>query len=221
MAKSQIIKNLVNDEINLETSLYRLLVISNDLNDPALTKWIESELNGYTDDANLPDYRRVRGLEIRYSGINGGFQITNQPLPLHYISKTYREEIVNYNIMHSIRVVEKTLVNDQTYEKDLTYLSGDVYNNTGGIQCVNIVGRCNMLEVGNIYNEVKSKTLKILLTLEKEFGNLDDLDISIDDILNEKLDEVKSVINLIIYDKSISIGNDNQIKNSEFITKEK
>ena len=41
------IKQLANNEIDLEVALSRLMIIASDINNEELYKWAESELNGY------------------------------------------------------------------------------------------------------------------------------------------------------------------------------
>ena len=66
--------------------------------------------------------------------------------------------------------------------------------------------------------KVKTKILETLLFLEKEFGDLDGLDV---DISIKNSEELRSIINHIeikLYDNSISLGDNNRIKNSNIIT---
>ena len=75
MAKSKIIRELVNEEISLDSALTRLIVIANDIGNEDLVKWAEQELTGYPDADELPDYRKGNGGLIVYTGINGNFQV--------------------------------------------------------------------------------------------------------------------------------------------------
>ena len=57
--------------------------------------------------------------------------------------------------------------------------------------------------------------MDILFYLEKQFGNLDELDIDTDSKNEEELEEIVKHIQVIIYnDHSVSIGDDNRIKDS-------
>ena len=58
--------------------------------------------------------------------------------------------------------------------------------------------------------------MDILLELEKEFGNLDELDIDLNNTDRVTINEVNKNIIAIIYDKSVSIGSDNSIEESTF-----
>ena len=72
-----------------------------------------------------------------------------------------------------------------------------------------------LLLIINIFSKVTSKLLDILLLLEKEFGNLDELDIDVDNKTEEELEEICNKLQIIIYnDKRVTIGNNNRIKDS-------
>ena len=60
--------------------------------------------------------------------------------------------------------------------------------------------------------------LKTLLFLEKEFGNLDELDIDISIKNKEELKNIVQHIHFNLYDNSIKIGDGNKIKGSNITT---
>lgn len=74
----------------------------------------------------------------------------------------------------------------------------------------------NTTQVRSTIKQVEKKTLDILLELEKEFGNLDELDIDLNNTDRVTINEVNKNIIAIIYDKSVSIGSDNSIEESTF-----
>ena len=69
--------------------------------------------------------------------------------------------------------------------------------------------------IQDVFSTVESRLLDALIVLEKEFGNLDELDI---DISAKTSDELKAIIDkliVIVYnDNSVSVGDGNRIKNS-------
>lgn len=86
MAKSQLIKDLATNKVSLEEALQRLLVITSELKNEELKKWILGELNGYSVETELPSYRKNIGSDLIYSGINGSYKVTNVALPLNFLS---------------------------------------------------------------------------------------------------------------------------------------
>ena len=69
--------------------------------------------------------------------------------------------------------------------------------------------------IQDVFATVENRLLDALIVLEKEFGNLDELDI---DITAKTSDELKTIIDkliVIVYnDNSVSVGDGNRIKNS-------
>lgn len=59
MAKSKILKELVNEETSLNIALKRLIVLAADINDNDLKEWAEKEINGYNADDEVPEYRKL------------------------------------------------------------------------------------------------------------------------------------------------------------------
>ena len=59
MAKSQIIKDLINKKAELTQALERVLVIAMEINDADTVKWVKQEKNGYGENDVVPSYRRV------------------------------------------------------------------------------------------------------------------------------------------------------------------
>ena len=73
----------------------------------------------------------------------------------------------------------------------------------------------NMPQILNIFSKVESILLDILFYLEKQFGNLDELDIDTDSKNEEELKEIIQHIQVIIYnDHKVSVGDNNKIKDS-------
>ncbi len=219
MAKSKIIKELVNDEISLTVALNRLYVLASDLDNKDVLEWTSKELSGYKIEDELPEYRIFKSFELVYSGINGGFQITEQPLSLSWLSPETVEKISVSKIRDSILEIENKSKTDRQLYIDRSYLAAEVEKNTyqnfieRGVKCVNIQQRVAPAQFVEILAAIKQKVLKLLLELDKKFGCLDDLDIGSSKIGKKDKLELFDTLNLILTDKSIT-KNKTVIKNS-------
>lgn len=80
MPKSKIIKDLANGTVDIETSLNRLFLLASDIGDSRIMTWVENELQGYSSDEKLPEYRIQKSYMLRYSGLNGNYQVNNVTL---------------------------------------------------------------------------------------------------------------------------------------------
>ncbi len=216
MAKSKIIKELANKEISIEVGLNRLLIIASDIENNELIQWAKSELNGYDNEERIPNYREVGLGQIIYSGINGRLQVENQPLPYQAIDKELIEQLEKFKFSEDISTIEQFAFNDNgTTGSDLTFLAGNVYKNTR-IQCLSIRMNFSKEVFIGILSSIRTKLLEIFIALDKEFGNLDDLDIDID-INGKDLESLNNKINITIFqDNSIKIGDNNKLKDNFF-----
>ena len=210
MAKSNIIKDIVNDEINISTALNRLLIIASDTNNSELMRWAECELSGYKKGEQLPDYRIVQNSNIVYTGINGNLQVTRQPLPMSFVSKEDQEFIKTVEIRDAIASLELLVTENGAKNhlvRDLTWLSGEIAKNSSHgvncIICVSITQEIPQNTIQNIIGEIKTRLLRALLSLEKAYGCLDNLDIDISVKSSREIERTNQVINnYIIGDKN-------------------
>lgn len=219
MAKSEILKQLAKGEITIDKALTRLMLLANDLDDDELSTWADNELSGYEKDAELPEYRMLHSRNLTYTGINGSYQVTNHPLPLHYLGE-YAEQIKAASIREPIaNIIEKAKSKSQM-GLDLTSLAGTVYENTDdgyqGIQCMKITRVFDHSEFASIVQKVNQKLLKVFMKLDKEYGNLDELDINMTGITKTQIDKTAAEIKQIIYADRVTINNAN-LENANII----
>lgn len=208
MAKSKILKELASNQTSLDVVLSRLIIIASDIEDIKLQEWALNELNGYSKNENVPEYRQLQG-ELIYSGINGRLMVNKLHLDIGFLDKDFQEIVLQpFPVINGISFLLSGLENGEIFSKDMTFLSSQVYKNsetiTGAIQATNIALVFNKAQIQNIISNIRTKLLQIFLELDKNYGNLDELDVSqqIDDI-----DSVKQTIHQIIYQ-------DNSITNS-------
>ena len=214
MAKSKIIKELANKEISLEVAFNRLLIIASDIGNTDLIDWATNELNGYPNGSKMPKYREGKMGHIVYSGINGRLQVKNQPLPLSVFDKEILDYIKVKHFPQDIATIEQFAFGDNgEIGLDLTELAGNVYKNSS-IQCISISMKFPKEMFLGILSAIRTKLLKIFIELDKDFGCLDNLDIDTD---GRELKEINNKLSIIIYeDNSITIGDNNKLKNNLF-----
>lgn len=200
MAKSLILKQLVNNEIDLEIVISRLMIIASDINNEKLYRWAENELNGYNSSDELPPYRKLGMDYITYSGINGKMHVTNQPIPLTAFSPDERELIGETPVFQSVRVLQQFAQQkkEENIGKDLTYLAESFFQRQG-IRCTSIIMRYSYTDFIDILSSIRTKLISIFIKLDKEFGCLDNLDIDISGIDSKKLGTINTDLHSIVY----------------------
>lgn len=216
MAKSKILKELANNEISIDIALKRLLLICSDLNYSEVFAWAEKELNGYSKDEPVPEYRNMGVGKILYSGLKGNMhsflKLSNQPLPVQWIPDQYMDLVRNNYERSTIANIVERSKGDNVYSADLTALAGKI---SVGIAFTSISQRFDASNYMEIANKVANILFKIFMKLDKEYGNLDELDIET---------AGKSESDIAVFEKSlvieigklslVNIGNNNTIKKS-------
>lgn len=72
-----------------------------------------------------------------------------------------------------------------------------------------------MADLYNIFPKIENKLLDVLSYLEKQFGNLDELDIDTSSKNDEEMRDIVDHIYVLIYnDHRVNIGSNNKIKDS-------
>jgi len=223
LATSKIIKDFTSADISIEIALKKLRVLLSNLNDDKLTNWTKYELEGYDKGADLPKYRVVTGriLSTLIVGtVYDGIKYTNYPLNLVNLSPEKSKEILSSNVYQSVSSLE-VIVNERTTTQKP--LPPQIYEGLATLCGIN----ANILSAHvefdytvtqDILAKINGKILDTLLTLEKEFGNLDDLDIDISKKNENQLKTIVQNIQVNLYDNSISIGDNNKIKHSDIVT---
>ena len=225
MAKSRIIKDLANGEVDTITALKRAKVLLVDLGDAEILNWINHEITGYPEDAVLPPYRitsgRLVGSYIR--GImTSHLTYTNVPIPLGEIDDDARETLLSIQFREGIDALKTLLEDSAKRDRRLCkvlpadifpYISMSNHDPYMSITSAHIEfgAQC----ITDIFSSVENRLLDVLLLLEKEFGCLDELDLDCESKSKKELQSISaSVVNIIFNDNRVSIGDGNKIKDS-------
>ena len=214
MAKSTIIKQLVNNEVPLTIVLRRIFVLANDIGNENVKEWASLELNGYKKEDQLPEYRVFNSCELHYTGINGAYKVTNQPLSLTWLDPKTIKAITTHRITAPLSEVEKNASSTDSFLGiDRSYLAGEVYKHTddgvNGIQCFSIQQFIPVAQFARIINSITNIALNTLLELDKVYGKLDDLDIGSERIGKKEKTDLFNNLSCIITGKIIKVNNSN------------
>ncbi len=221
MGRSQLLIDLVSNNSDLENILLRLKIILSDLGDQRIISWIKGELEGYSIEdgvESFPPYRILKGNPVGTFVVNGTTKYRNQQVPLEALIKD--KELINditvYYSRDNIKTIQHILggENRDKYAKQIsTSFCHSISRYDLQLLTMNVMIPSNQLE--EIVSHVKSKLVEIIMELEKQFKNLDDLDIRSQIETNHtKKEQVTINIEKIIYEGSIEIGDNNKIKDS-------
>jgi hypothetical protein len=221
MTKSKIIKEYVNGEKDLFTTLRRTKVLLHALKgETKLEEWANQELTGYTSVDKLPAYRKGKA-HLEGSFDFGGYTYKNHVLPLVTLDEKMSKFCTNIDVRDGIRTLLK-LEEEHEDNKIGVHVPVEFFDlilkdtNIEKLHSARVVP--STMIVHDIIDIVGQKTLDILLLLEDEYGCLDEMDLNIVED-SAKADGVSKKIYQIIYnDNSISIGDNNLVSKSELKT---
>lgn len=178
MPKSRIIKDLANGKADIEIALNQLFLLASDICDSELIKWTENELQGYSSNIELPEYRKCKSIMFRYSGITGRYHVKNVSLQPDVFQSDKLKAISIVNATESIRTIKDYAERRQEMVRDLSWLAGEVFERSGGhIQATTISQVLPSSMYTDIIAAIKQKTIQKLIELENQYGNLDNLEI--------------------------------------------
>ena len=219
MARSQLLKDIVIGKEDIENVLLRLKIILSDLENTPINTWVKGELEGYTGIENLPPYRISKGKPTGTFIVNYSFQYTNDYVPLeHLISREQIDDLRTVHITDSIGTLSKLITGDGKSNYGKAIPTSYCYAiSTEELQVANMKIEIPSNKINGIISIVRSKLVDVVMELEKEFENLDDLDISSQVKESpEKADKIVYNIEKIIFEETIKIGDKNKIKSSRF-----
>lgn len=220
MAKSKIIKELANNQISMEVALQRLMIIASDLGNEELLAWAEAELQGYSQQDTLPEYRKIYSTYFLYSGINGSFKVNSCPFTFVDVLAEKLPDIYNVPIMDSISSLQDFIDNSdkQSYRRDFSILNGYILQRTG-IQCTSIYQTVPLNFLHRIMSKIKTTLMNVFLKLDKEYGCLDGLDVDITAKTPDEVEAINKVVNNYIFvDNSVNVGDKNKLKGSGILS---
>lgn len=217
MARSKLIKDFISSNMDIDAALQNLMVILYCLDDERLVNWVSKELSGYDTDDELPQYRKLQGI-VRASFIVGYVQYSKRQFGIAHLDKEMQENLLNIHIYSSISTLIEMKDKEACLGKPIPPEFYGILQAGTNAHITNASVDIDLGRVNDIISKVKTKILETLLFLEKEFGNLDDLDIDISIKTEEELKNIVQKIQVNLYDNSITMGDNNKIKSSNMIT---
>lgn len=209
----EIIDNLSADQPNLTNALMKTKVLLHKLGKKDLIEWVNNEINGYSETADVPPYRTVNA-QVLANFANIVHQYSRHPIPLSHLDKKYRESLETTNLRQSLGVLEEFASNDSgnimsPIPVEANHLLGKGLDSSFHIQrawC-----EISTSAITQILIEVRSRLLDFILELSGEFGE-DLSDKEVKDI-GKALDTKSMFANAIFGDNAtILVGNHNKQK---------
>ncbi|KIL50824.1 AbiTii domain-containing protein [Jeotgalibacillus campisalis] len=216
MSRSQLLIDAISGKESIENILLRLKVILSDFDNEKIMNWVNGELEGYKELEDLPAYRIVRGSITGTYVVNFSFQYTDQPVPLEFLlPKEKIVEISTVNLTDGVSTIQNIL-NGENREGYASVIPTAFCHSisTDQLQIAGMKVKVPSNHLDSLVSRVKSKLVEVIIALEKEFDNLDDMDIRSQIEENASAKQVIYNIENIIYDESVKVGDRNKIDGS-------
>lgn len=169
-----IINDLVVTNVSLSDPLLKTKVLATRIRNAQLLKWVEGELSGYEEKADLPLYRKSKGI-VKGNFLNGNKQYTNVDVPVGHLDNEILEKLIAIYDRDSVSSIEK-LIGQKGVKMSLNsyvkpYLE-DSIRELGNwyFELTSVYLEIPATFLSNILSSVRSKLLEFMLSLEQEFG---------------------------------------------------
>lgn len=167
----EIIDLLSSKEPNLTTALMKTKVLLHKLGEKNLIDWVNGELNGYPDEANIPEYRVIPVI-VQGNASNGVWRYQSQNLPVFHLDDKLQKRLNISNLTQSIAVIEDYAKSDHMQllipPELYPFLSKGLDN---GFQVESAWGKFAAGAMKQVLTEVSSRLLDFLLDLSEKFPN--------------------------------------------------
>lgn len=206
---NEIVEDCVKPDMETSNILRKCLVLSYKLDNQKLRAWVNNELDGYSGDNDLPDYRIVRATAKGLFVGPFGSQIREQPLQSYVMKKEHQHFAEEARLVQPLASYEPLL---QQPGKDKGTLGLDwPANLTAMYQNKFIEGyalnrahiEIPLSSVTGLIDTVRNRALRFALEIQKEIG------VSEEDISKIPQDRVDQIVNNYIYGGNVVISGSN------------
>lgn len=208
---ADLIAELSTPQPSLIDALVKTKVLLHRVGRKDLVEWVNHEINGYPDDAQLPSYRIVPA-HVKGNVTNNAYTYNDHPLPTMHLTAEQRKRLEELEMRDSIAVLEGLAKHDkQGLQRPLPLEYGAFFNKalTGGYKVQQAWCDIGVGRFAQITAQVRSKLLDFLLELSEKVG----ADMSEEEVKRvAQSPETASMFNNAIFGDNVTIlvGNHSQ-----------
>lgn len=172
----EIIEILSSDNGILSNALIKTKVLLHKMGHKELVIWVNKELNGYSQDDELPDYRIIPA-QVHVSATNGAYQVNSHPIPMKHLDDEFKRSLEEAKIAYSLAIIEKMVTDSddvmlhRPLPMEFNGLLGEGLANSFIIQ--RAWSEIPVASVSNILMQVRSRLLDFVLELNSEFSEIE------------------------------------------------
>ena len=122
MLIDEIIELLGDSSQNLTEALLKTKILLHQILKKELVEWVNSELNGYSEEAALPGYRVIR-TRVLANVSNPAMRYTSHPIPIGHLKPKQREPLEKSEVRDALAVVVAQNVRNEITNRDIGKLA--------------------------------------------------------------------------------------------------
>lgn len=197
-----IIQSVTETKEPIADILRRCLVLAHRLKNDAFKAWVERELNGYSGDEELPDYRTSVGVALGHFSGPVGAGLRNQPLPASVLGEELRHFARDITLRQPISAydgADKKETYQLPWPADLVamYQSSFIPGFALATAWMPVPGSM----MAGVVDTVRTRLLTFVLEMQSELP--DDTEQAVKELPSEK---VQQLVNIHIYGGNNNIG---------------
>lgn len=206
----EIIEMLTSRDPDLLNALFKAKLLFHKIHSGDAKSWVDSEINGYKDDKNIPDYR-ILDITIQGNCSNSAYRYQGQVLPTYHLDKGVKDNLEKMFLSQSISVIESYAKNDSMQRviapEFYPLLSKGLGN---GFQIETAWGSPSAGSMLQVVTEVRSRLLDFLLQLSDDIPDDVEEDVALEQA--KELDTKSIYQTFILKDSTLYMGDDHSHK---------
>lgn len=190
--------DILDSKTNLSSILRKAKVLAYDLKNEEFKKWVDNELNGYSNENEIPDYRKSMAYNFGHFIGSFGRQMKNAPIPTRNLPepfKKFAEDLVFYN---GVRALE-SLIEDNSDKNSILWpadmvaiVSDKIYED---MVCISAWKSISRSKVEQILDTVRNRLLNVVLELREKYPDINESNDALSKVPKE---QVASIFNTYI-----------------------
>lgn len=174
----EIISLLSDDKGSLASALLKTKVLMHRIGHKDIDGWLNSELNGYSRDGAVPDYRMV-GAELKGTVENIARRYSNVTLATLHLPDDVRERFCRVHLGHSVAELQEFAVANEgsvssAIPPEFYGLLGKPYEHAHVSSARSVIGST---QIAGVLVEIRSRLLEFVLNLEDKIGDVPEADL--------------------------------------------
>jgi hypothetical protein len=161
----QIQDELASSDVDVAAVLRKCKILARRLHSDQFAQWVDWELNGYSDDVDVPAYRTVH--PVHYASFSNGYwTVKQQPISPLLIDEKWRKYFEPFPYRAGIEAIKTLAANDGGGMLDRSELRFLLNNKVVDLPCVQFWSRISEVELKQIISAVTNRLLDFVMDIE-------------------------------------------------------